>query len=246
MKNMLQLLKLAARRFRSSDDYRAMQRHIAEATLAELESRGIRLRDSAVLELGAGRGGYSAVLYRDSGSFVASDIERDPFFDATGVPFKIADVTRPLPFESESFDFIYCSSLIEHIADPTTLLRESMRVLRRGGTLFLTFPPFYSLALVGGHQFKPFHFLGERLAVRLTNLVRGSQIADYSTCFGSFGLYPLRIDQVRRSVRQAGFEISDVYTRMSPVNTARLPGVLKDLATWHVCYLARKPADQGP
>ena len=59
--------------------------------------------------------------------------------------------------------------------------------------------------------------------------------------YGTSGLYPLRIDQVKALLLDCDFEIIDIYTRMSTINTTRLPGILKDLATWHVCYLARKP-----
>lgn len=207
---MMHLLKLAARRSRSLDDYRAMQGYIAQATVAELEAKGIDLSKSDVLELGAGPGGYSSVLQQVSGSFTASDLKRDPFFSSAGISFAEVDVTKVFPFHPHSFDLIYCSSLIEHIEDSKTLLGESRRVLRPGGRLFLSFPPFYSLALVGGHQFKPFHFLGEALAVRLTNLLRGTRIRDYRTCFGSFGLFPLTIDAVSARINAAGFEITDI------------------------------------
>ena len=237
---MLELVKLAFLRLRSPDDYRAMQRHIAEATIAELKVRGVDFSQSRVLELGAGFGGYSLPLHRASKSFVASDLKKDEFFDQTDVHFEYVDVLRPFPFDSCTFDFIYCSSLIEHVAEPATLLSESWRVLRPKGNLFLSFPPFFSLAMVGGHQFKPFHFLGERAAIRLTNLFRRDNFRDYARSFGH-GLYPLRIDQVKDLILENGFEILEIYTRMSAINTARWPGILKDLSTWHVCYLARKP-----
>jgi hypothetical protein len=51
----------------------------------------------------------------------------------------------------------------------------------------------------------------------------------------------LKIDEVKELIQESGFEIIDVYARMSAINTARLPGILKDLTTWHVCYLAQKP-----
>lgn len=38
-----------------------------------------------------------------------------------------------LPFDAESFDGVYSIGLIEHFADPTPILREACRVLRRGG-----------------------------------------------------------------------------------------------------------------
>ncbi len=69
-------------------------------------------------------------------------------------------------FSDESFPFVFCASLIEHVPEPIGLLTEIARVLTRDGSAYLSFPPFYSP--VGGHQFKPFHLLGEQLALRLT------------------------------------------------------------------------------
>ena len=238
---LLKLLRLARRRFRSDDDYRAMQAYLAEATVADIEARGVSLNRAGVLEIGAGRGGYSATLNRVAASFIASDFENNKYFEKSGIPFEIVDVSERFPFGSNTFDLIYCSSVIEHVAEPGNMLSESFRVLRPGGVLHVSFPPFYSLTMVGGHQFKPFHFLGEKLAVRLTNLVRKTDIAEYSNAFGNFGLYPLTIGGVMKKLRSHGFEIEAVYTRMSPLNTAQLPGIVADLLTWHVCYFARKP-----
>ena len=103
----------------------------------------------------------------------------------------------------------------------------------------MSFPPFYSLAMVGGHHIKPFHFLGEHLGLFLHNKLRNANIASYASCCGAFGLYPLTIASVGRMIGEAGFRVSSVYPRMLPINTCRLPGILKDLATWHACFLAR-------
>ena len=91
-------------------------------------------------------------------------------------------------------------------------------------------------------MFKPWHLLGERPALTISNRLRGEQVTSYETAYGDWGLFPLRVDEVAERVGEAGFEIVDVWTRLSSLNTARWPGWLKDLATWHVCYLARKPA----
>jgi SAM-dependent methyltransferase len=235
---MFELLRLARQRHRSNDNYRAMQSYIARKTLLELEQRNIDLANCEALELGAGRGGYSIVLHEKFKSFLANDLNPDPFFEQRGIPFLAFDVTKPFPLESESFDLIYCSSLIEHVSDPVNLLRECRRVLRQTGKLYLSFPPFYSLAMVGAHGFQPFHFLGEKVAIAAHNWRRGGDLVDYATAGGNFGLYPLTIADVARFLRMAGFEVTDTYTRMISVNTATLPWIFKDLATWHVCFLA--------
>ena len=237
---MLELLKLARKRRRSPEDYRAMQEYIAERTVAELGDRGIELGECAVLELAAGHGGYSKVLNRRAKTFLANDLNADPFFAERCIPFKAFDVTKPFPLSSGSFDLVYCSSLIEHLPEPANLLRECRRVLRSGGRLYLSFPPFYSLAMVGGHTLQPYHFLGEKWALRLHNWHRGTAIESYERMWGNWGLYPLTISQVGAFISDAGFQITETYTRMSPVNLSRLPGILKDLATWHVCFLARQ------
>lgn len=237
---MLEIARLARARHRSAGHYRAMQAHIAARSLGELARRGIDLAACDVLELAAGEGGYAEVLHRAAGSYLASDLGGQPFFRQAGIPFAVFDVMRPFPLGDGSFDLIYCSSLVEHVPDPARLLAECRRVLRPDGWLYLSFPPFYSLALVGGHGFKPYHLLGERLALRIYNRRHGTGYQSYAEVGNNLSLYPRTIAEVAGCIRAAGFELVDTYTRMSALNTARLPGVLKDLATWHVCYLARK------
>ena len=236
---MFPILKLARNRLRSDDDYRAMQAYIATMSVNELEQRSVRMGDCDVLELAAGRGGYSTVLNSRAKSLLANEIDGDTYFQEQGIPFLAFDVMEPFPLPAESFDLIYCSSLIEHVADPANMLRECRRVLRRHGTLYLSFPPFYSLAMVGGHGFKPYHLLGETAALWAYNRRHGTNLKSYAEVGNNLSLYPLTIGEVTGLITRSGLRISHIYTRMSPINTAWWPWFLKDLATWHVCYLAR-------
>ena len=43
-------------------------------------------------------------------------------------------------FDNDSFDAVVCSDVIEHVAEPLTMLREIRRVLRPGGIAVLTTP----------------------------------------------------------------------------------------------------------
>jgi len=216
-----------------------MQAYIARKSVGELMVRGVDLSTRHVVELAAGAGGYSTTLWESSKSFLATDLHPNPYFEQRGIPFMQFDATGPFPLDSGSVHLIYTSSLIEHVARPLSLLRECKRVLCKDGVLYLSFPPFYSLSLVGGHQFKPFHLLGERFAIAMYNLLHGAEIRSYATAWQGYGLFPLTIAGVAAMIRECGFDVTHVYTRLSPVNTARLPGFLKDLATWHVCYIAR-------
>ena len=115
---MLEFLKLVRKRRRSAEDYRAMQEYIAERTVEKLENRGVVPGECAVLELAAGPGGYSKVLNHEAKTFLANDLNPDPFFTAQGIPFMAFDVMKPFPLSSGSFDLVYCSSLIEHVPEP--------------------------------------------------------------------------------------------------------------------------------
>jgi predicted SAM-dependent methyltransferase len=73
--------------------------------------------------------------YRRIAGWLNCDI--DPMRDAI-----ILDAARPLPFESNTFDYIYCEHVIEHMAFDVgqSMLKECNRVLRPGGTLRLATP----------------------------------------------------------------------------------------------------------
>ncbi len=45
-----------------------------------------------------------------------------------------------LPHPADSVDFITLNAVIEHINDPSNMLKESMRVLRKGGLIFIRTP----------------------------------------------------------------------------------------------------------
>jgi len=54
----------------------------------------------------------------------------------------VADITS-LPFETESFDHVICSEVMEHIPDESKAARELVRVLKPGGNLVVSVPRFF-------------------------------------------------------------------------------------------------------
>lgn len=235
----VKIVQLGLKRFRSPEDYSAMQAYLANVTIVDLARRGISLHDKRVLELAAHRGAYTVELKKDSKEVVASDLEKHEDFPSD-IQHHVWDVQQSPPAELHSFDFVYCASTIEHVSNPTAMIKNIHDVLSDDGILFLTFPPFYSLFLVGGHMFKPWHFFGERIAVRLYNLTHKKKIDNYATCFGEFGLHPLTIKDVKKMLEESGFRVDDQFTRGFFHRSAKLPGFLKDLFTWHVCFVAVK------
>lgn len=64
-------------------------------------------------------------------------------YTTTDLNSPLADVKADicdLPFEDESFDFILCNHVLEHIPDDTKAMKEIFRILKKGGTAILQIP----------------------------------------------------------------------------------------------------------
>ena len=64
-------------------------------------------------------------------------------YTTTDLNSPIADVKADicdLPFENDSYDFIICNHVLEHIPDDTKAMRELYRVLAPGGMAILQVP----------------------------------------------------------------------------------------------------------
>ncbi|MDX1544009.1 MAG: methyltransferase domain-containing protein [Christiangramia sp.] len=64
-------------------------------------------------------------------------------YTTTDLNSPLADVKADicdLPFENESFDFILCNHVLEHIPDDRKAMKELYRVLKKGGTAILQIP----------------------------------------------------------------------------------------------------------
>lgn len=64
-------------------------------------------------------------------------------YTTTDLNSPIADVKADicdLPFDSDSYDFIICNHVLEHIPDDTKAMKELYRVLKPGGTAILQVP----------------------------------------------------------------------------------------------------------
>ena len=57
-----------------------------------------------------------------------------------GVKFQLVPLDGPLPFEDGSFELVWTSEVIEHVADTARWLSEVRRVLAPGGRLLVTTP----------------------------------------------------------------------------------------------------------
>jgi SAM-dependent methyltransferase len=241
------LYRLAKGRLASQESYCAFQQFQGGLLVRFLQSRGIKLTNRYIADVGCGYGSYSLAL-RDAGARVVA-IDRFSKGVPRNLPIIVADALN-LPLDSDTFDVVICASLIEHVARPEQLLMELYRVTRSGGTVYLSFPPFYSPS--GGHQFSPFHYLGEQGAVQLARRFgrwrRSAWIQQnyptspnsFAAAYGEWGLYPLTIGRVENLIRSTPFRIRERSTRLLPLDFSGIP-FFRELLTWHVQYLLQKP-----
>jgi SAM-dependent methyltransferase len=119
----------------------------AEHFLGEIEQKEI-------LEVGCGRGATLLEFARRGGNVTGLDYSEEALATCRELAGKSGNAERvsfvngdakQLPFPSESFDFVFSVGLIEHFEDPTEILAEQHRVLRKGGFLLVQVPQKYSV-----------------------------------------------------------------------------------------------------
>jgi SAM-dependent methyltransferase len=108
-----------------------------------------------VLDLGSGAGGLTSDLHSAAASVVGVDVAEAALQRARTrhpeLSFLRAEIDGRLPLEDNSFDVVWSSEVIEHVADTARWMSEVRRVLRPGGRLLLTTPSHGRLRLaVGG------------------------------------------------------------------------------------------------
>lgn len=69
-----------------------------------------------------------------------------------------------LPFADGTFDVVYSSNVLEHVARPWAMADDMVRVVRPGGTIIVSYTLWFGPW--GGHETSPWHLLGGRRAAR--------------------------------------------------------------------------------
>ena len=63
-------------------------------------------KKGAIADLGCGDGDYSAALTKMGFKVIACDLDVQRFKHRDKIDFKVCDVTKPLPFDNASFDYV--------------------------------------------------------------------------------------------------------------------------------------------
>jgi len=95
-------------------------------------------KNNKLLNLGGGTGQVSDMLKHIGFNVYNLDIEVSGE-DEFNIQHNLNDFVD-LPYEENSFDFVLCQEVIEHIENPWKLFRDIKKVLKENGTLILTTP----------------------------------------------------------------------------------------------------------
>lgn len=110
-------------------------------------------KNKTVLDIGCGGGGKTC-YYATFGPEKIIGIDIVPHYAAEGnafarekgldhiASFMTGDASKML-FEDETFDTIIMNDAMEHVDNPEKTLEECFRVLKKGGHLYINFPPYY-------------------------------------------------------------------------------------------------------
>lgn len=83
-------------------------------------------------------------------------------YDATTGADVVGDIHQ-LPLADNSVDAIICSSVLEHVRDPLTAMRELVRVLKPSGKIFFYVPSTYPYHARPGHYPDYWRFFGDTI-----------------------------------------------------------------------------------
>lgn len=140
-----------------------MQYRLAVNTIIPwLKRAGVMVTEPAVCEIGCAEGGVLAAfselgavkaLGTDIQGALLTQISR-PIWESLAIPmeFSLHDVIyEDIPDQWQGvFDIVLLRDVIEHLDDPSVALKNISRLLKPGGVVVVTFPPYTSA--FGGHQ----------------------------------------------------------------------------------------------
>jgi ubiquinone/menaquinone biosynthesis C-methylase UbiE len=196
--------------------------------------------NSLVLEAGCGVGAQTKIIAtKNPGSqFISVDLSEDSIREARGminslginnVELKQADIYK-LPFKDGTFDSAIICFVLEHLRNPVQALKETTRVLKKGGTI---------MAIEGDHG-STFFYPDSQYAYSAINCQ--IQLQQQSGGNSNIGreLYPL--------FKSIGLSDISVFPRMVYVDASRphlVEGFIKNTFTAMIEGIGEKAIQQG-
>lgn len=189
--------------------------------------------------------------YRAEAKKLAADLNLADKFE-----FVCADAAA-LPFAEGSIDTIIMNDAMEHVDNPEAVLTECLRVIKKGGRIFINFPPYYhptgahlsdAIFIPWVHMFfgedvliesykhlaKNYPDGDERIEFRISENAQGKEYFSY--------INHMTIKRYKRILKKLG--ITPVYYKEEPLRTivaplAKLPLLKEMFVKMAVCVIEK-------
>lgn len=238
-----------------------------ETVVPYIKEQGAFKKGYKIAEIGSAEGGVLAAFVEEGATeALGTDIalerlesgKRIAQIGNLDIEFTSHDIIYEEPKDEwkEKFDLVLLRDVIEHLDDATIALKNIKKILKPGGHLFVTFPPYYSP--YGGHQHTvqstggklPYiHLLPNSIFHKIIEKGRPNDIYEVKR----LGEIRLTIPKFEKSIRDSGWNVAkrDYYflrpvfkmkfglptLKMTPI--ARLP-LIKTFFTLEASYLLKK------
>ena len=173
---------------------RARRRIFSRFTQNTLNNRGLR-----VLDVGGRLQAYRLLFKGLVGLYVAID----PVFEGL---INVIAVGECLPFPDDTFDLVICTQVLNYSTEPSRLISEIHRVLKKESFLFLSVP-----AICPRYHDQRWRFMPEGLLVLLASFSDVEIIPEGFSIAGLFRSLNLFLDTFVRSERLRGLVASTVF-----------------------------------
>ena len=225
-------------------------------------------KDKVVLDIGCGAAGKT-LYYASLGAKKVYGIDVVPRYEKEAYSlakekgledrfcFILGDASN-MDFEDNTFDVIIINDAIEHVSEPLKVLNECHRVLKKGGRIYLNFPPYHhpfgahlsdAIGFPWVHLFFSTSTLIEVYKDLVKDLPDGKERIDFRISKDSSGkeyfsyINKMTIKRFNRILSQTDFNV--LYYREVPLRNilklpAKLPLLKECFVKMVVCILEKK------